>query len=367
MKAAYDGGIRYFDCAPLYGFGKAEYNLGHALRELGICDEVTVSTKVGRVLKATSRTEALDTVYGIDWVEPLPFLDTYDYTYDGFMRSFEDSQKRLALDHIDILYVHDLGSTWHGDQADVYWKQIRDGGYRALDELRSSGAVKAVGLGVNETEAVVTVAREFDIDCAMIAGRYSLLNHAPLEGAFDELRQRGVSVVAAGVFNSGVLASGVKNGEASYDYGDVPEDIAKKVAAIEDDAAALRSQTVADQPGATFNADLAVNIGGALSAVKAVAPAMAARKAGTILLTGGGFGLEPNPDFLSLSIGKAGIRALALGQFEPFRAQGVHIASVTVVAQIKPGSTEATAVGEHFWQLHTQAPDAWTPEATYAG
>lgn len=238
VKSAYDGGIRYFDCAPLYGFGKAEYNLGHALRELGIRDAVTVSTKVGRVLKAKSRTKALDTVYGIDWVEPLPFLDTYDYTYDGFMRSFEDSQKRLALDRIDILYVHDLGSAWHGDQADVYWKQIRDGGYRALDELRSSGAVKAVGLGVNETEAVVTVAREFDIDCAMIAGRYSLLNHAPLEGAFDELRQRGVSVVAAGVFNSGVLASGVKNGGASYDYGDVPEDIAKKVAAIEDVCAA---------------------------------------------------------------------------------------------------------------------------------
>ncbi|SFM97680.1 SDR family oxidoreductase [Methylobacterium pseudosasicola] len=132
-------------------------------------------------------------------------------------------------------------------------------------------------------------------------------------------------------------------------------------------AAALRNQTVADQPGETFNADLAVNIGGALSAVRAVAPAMAARGAGTILLTGGGFGLEPNPDFLSLSIGKAGIRALALGQFEPFRAQGVHIASVTVVAQIKPGSAEATAVGEHFWRLHAQAPDAWTPEATFAG
>lgn len=132
-------------------------------------------------------------------------------------------------------------------------------------------------------------------------------------------------------------------------------------------AATLRNQTVADQPGETFNADLAVNIGGALSAVKAVAPAMAARKAGTILLTGGGFGLQPNPDFLSLSIGKAGIRALALGQFEPFRAQGVHIASVTVVAQIKPGSAEATAVGEHFWHLHAQAPGAWTPEATYTG
>lgn len=234
IQAAFDGGIRYFDAAPLYGFGKAEYNLGHAIRELGIRDRITVSTKVGRVLKAQSRTKPLDTVYGIDWVEPLPFLDVYDYTYDGFMRSFEDSQKRLALDHIDILYVHDLGRAWHGDEADTYWRQIRDGGgYKALDELRSSGAVGAVGLGVNETESVLTVAREFPIDAAMIAGRYSLLNHEPLNGAFDELLKRNVSVVAAGVFNSGVLATGVKGGDASYDYGKVPEKIAKNVRAIE--------------------------------------------------------------------------------------------------------------------------------------
>ncbi|MEP7008196.1 MAG: aldo/keto reductase [Sphingomonas bacterium] len=234
IQAAFDGGIRYFDCAPLYGFGKAEYNLGHAIRELGIRDRIAVSTKVGRILKAKSRTKALDTVYGIDWVEPLPFLDVYDYTYDGFMRSFEDSQKRLVLDYIDILYVHDLGRAWHGDEADTYWRQIRDGGgYKALDELRSSGAVGAVGLGVNETESVLTVAREFPIDAAMIAGRYSLLNHEPLDGAFDELRERGVSVVAAGVFNSGVLATGVKGGDASYDYGKVPDAVVRKVEAIE--------------------------------------------------------------------------------------------------------------------------------------
>lgn len=237
VKAAYDGGVRYFDCAPLYGFGKAEYNLGHAIRELGIRDDIVVSTKVGRVLKPASQSKALDTVYGIDWVEPLPFLDSYDYTYDGIMRSFEDSQKRLALDFIDVLFVHDLGRAWHGDEADTYWKQIRDSGYRALDALRSSGAVKAIGLGVNETDSVLTVAREFEIDCSMIAGRYSLLNHAPLEGAFDELRERGVAVVAAGVFNSGVLATGVKGGDASYDYGKVPDEIVRKVSAIEETAA----------------------------------------------------------------------------------------------------------------------------------
>jgi D-threo-aldose 1-dehydrogenase len=233
IKSAFAGGIRYFDCAPMYGFGKAEYYLGHALRELGIRQDVVVSTKVGRVLKAASRTKKLGTVYGIDWVDPLPFLDTYDYTYEGFMRSFEDSQKRLALDHIDVLLVHDLGRAWHGDAADIYWKQIRDSGYKALDELRTSGAVSAVGLGVNETQSVVTVAREIDIDCAMIAGRYSLLNHAPLESDFAELMRRGVSVIAAGVFNSGILATGVKGREVTYDYQAVPESIIKKVQALE--------------------------------------------------------------------------------------------------------------------------------------
>ena len=104
--AGFESGIRYFDCAPMYGFGKSEHFLGHALRVNGIRDSVVVSTKVGRVLKPASRTEKLDTVYGIDWIDPLPFLDTYDYTYDGIMRSFEDSQHRLGLDYIDVLMVH---------------------------------------------------------------------------------------------------------------------------------------------------------------------------------------------------------------------------------------------------------------------
>ncbi|NKL21206.1 aldo/keto reductase [Rhizobium leguminosarum] len=233
IKAAYDGGVRYFDCAPMYGFGKAEYYLGHALRELGIRNDVVVSTKVGRVLKAASKVKKLDTVYGIEWVDPLPFLDTYDYTYDGIMRSFEDSQTRLALDYIDVLLVHDLGVAWHRDQADVYWDQIRKSGYKALDELRSSGAVSALGLGVNETESVVTVAREFDIDCSLIAGRYTLLNHEPLVAAFDELKQRNVSVIAGGVFNSGILATGVKGRAVTYDYGAVPEAVVSKVRALE--------------------------------------------------------------------------------------------------------------------------------------
>ena len=234
IDASFKGGIRHFDCAPMYGFGKAEYYLGHALRELGLRQEVVVSTKVGRVLKPASRVRQQQTVYGIDWVDPLPFLDAYDYTYDGIMRSFQDSQQRLSLDFIDVLLVHDLGRAWHGDEADIYWRQLRSSGYKALDELRSTGAVSAIGLGVNETESVLEVAREFEIDCSLIAGRYTLLNHEPLEAAFAELQARNVSVIAGGVFNSGILASGTKGRDLTYDYQKVPEEVMRRVLAIEE-------------------------------------------------------------------------------------------------------------------------------------
>lgn len=234
IMAGFESGIRYFDCAPMYGFGKSEHFLGHALRVNGIRDSVVVSTKVGRVLKPASRTEKLDTVYGIDWIDPLPFLDTYDYTYDGIMRSFEDSQHRLGLDSIDMLLVHDVGRAWHGDQSEFYWNQLRKSGYRALDELRSSKAVSAIGLGVNETDSVVGVAREFAIDCALIAGRYTLLNHEPLTSAFDELISRNVSVIAGGIFNSGILATGASAASATYDYGKVPPQVIERVKKIEE-------------------------------------------------------------------------------------------------------------------------------------
>jgi NADP-dependent 3-hydroxy acid dehydrogenase YdfG len=130
-------------------------------------------------------------------------------------------------------------------------------------------------------------------------------------------------------------------------------------------AASMRKATLAEQPRDTFNGDLAVNIGGALVAAQAVAPKMEERRSGAILLTGGGFGLAPSPDYLSLSIGKAGIRALALGLFEPLREKGIHVATVTVAAFVPPESTEAASVAEHFWHLYSQPKDAWTAEVHY--
>lgn len=132
-------------------------------------------------------------------------------------------------------------------------------------------------------------------------------------------------------------------------------------------AASMRKATLGEQPPETFNTDLAVNIGGAQAAAKAAAPRMLERGSGSILLTGGGFALQPSPDYLSLSIGKAGIRALAQGLFEPFQARGVHVATVTVAAFVDPGSKDAEAVAEQFWQLHSQPKGTWTVETIYSG
>jgi NAD(P)-dependent dehydrogenase (short-subunit alcohol dehydrogenase family) len=151
--------------------------------------------------------------------------------------------------------------------------------------------------------------------------------------------------------------------------------VAELVARVEDEfggidvlhynAASLRRATIAEQPSDTFVRDLAVNIGGALAAAKAVAPKMGERGSGTILLTGGGFALAPNPDYLSLSIGKAGIRALAQGLFKPFSASGIHVATVTVQALVSPRSREAEGVAEMFWQLHSEPAGSWSAEVSY--
>jgi NAD(P)-dependent dehydrogenase (short-subunit alcohol dehydrogenase family) len=132
-------------------------------------------------------------------------------------------------------------------------------------------------------------------------------------------------------------------------------------------AASIRKGTLSEQPRSTFGEDLAVNIGGALVATQAVLPQMSERHSGTILLTGGGLAVAPNSEYISLSIGKAGIRALALGTFESLKQLGIHIATVTVQVADTPDSKEAEAVAEHFWQLHRQPVGQWTAEVKYAG
>jgi short-subunit dehydrogenase len=159
-------------------------------------------------------------------------------------------------------------------------------------------------------------------------------------------------------------------------HADDPKSVAALIADVERDTgsidvlhynvASLRIANITEQPPDTFIPDLAVNIGGALVATQAVLKKMLERRSGTILLTGGGYSLEPSPEHLTLSIGKAGLRALQQALFEPLKQQGVHIASVMVMDTVMPDSKDAEAIGEHFWKLHNQPSGSWTQEVKYS-
>lgn len=228
VAAAWDAGVRYFDTAPHYGNTKAEHRLGDALRRYPRGDYV-LSTKVGR--RFVPRTTPYEGKEG--WQNPLPFEAIYDYTHDGILRSFEDSQQRLGIVDIDILLVHDIGRATHGDENPHYWRQLTEGGgFRALDELRSAGAIKAVGLGVNEGAVILEAMAEFDIDCALLAGRYTLLEQTTLDDLLPACEKRGVSILLGGAFNSGILARGVE-GDLKFNYGDAPRAVIERVARLQ--------------------------------------------------------------------------------------------------------------------------------------
>jgi len=229
VETAWAEGIRYFDTAPFYGFGYSERRAGDLLRQFPR-DEFVLSTKVGRLLTPAAKAEDK-----FGFKSPMPFDPVHDYSYDGVMRSFEDSLQRLGLSRIDILLMHDIGRYTHGAQHDHYWAQATSGGgFRAMDELRAQGAIRAIGLGVNEIEVCDLAADHVDLDYILLAGRYTLIEHAPLEGFFDRCLARGVGIIAAGVYNSGILATGTRSGgELHYDYGEPPADVVERVAAIE--------------------------------------------------------------------------------------------------------------------------------------
>jgi D-threo-aldose 1-dehydrogenase len=223
FASAWAAGVRYFDTAPYYGYTRSEHRLGAQLAD---CPrhEYVVSTKVGRLLRPDASVAPGDG----GWANPYPFRPRYDYSYSGVMRSFEDSQQRLGLAHIDILYVHDIGRDTHGEQHAHYWQQLTTGGgFRALDELRGSGATKAVGLGVNEWQVVMDSMQEFDLDCTMLAGRYTLLEQGCLTPFLDDCMRRGNAIVVAGPFNSGVLA-----GNTKFNYAEAPPAVLARVQAL---------------------------------------------------------------------------------------------------------------------------------------
>ena len=185
-------------------------------------DEWVLSTKVGRLLRPRTQAPATE-----PYRHPLPFNTAFDYTYDGIMRAFEDSLQRLGLARIDILYAHDIDAGQHKDAHPEVMRTFRDGGYRALEELRRGGAVRAIGIGVNEQEALLEALEWGDWDAFLLAGRYTLLEQDPLDDLMPKCVRAGVSIVVGAVHNTGILA-----GRDSWNYRPAPPEIVARVNAI---------------------------------------------------------------------------------------------------------------------------------------
>jgi D-threo-aldose 1-dehydrogenase len=228
ITRAWDAGMRYFDTAPYYGHGLSEARIGQYLRWKPR-HEFVLSSKVGRVLEPARRKD-------IDfkpWVDGLPFKPRFDYSYDGTMRSFEDSLQRMGLEYIDILFIHDADVFTHGaEMQKVYYKQAMDGCYRALVKLRDQGLVKAIGVGVNNWEVMLDFMKEGDFDTLLVAGRYTLLEQDSLNELLPLCERRGTALVIGGGFNGGILATGTVPG-AKWNYAPAPDHIVQKVKGIE--------------------------------------------------------------------------------------------------------------------------------------
>jgi D-threo-aldose 1-dehydrogenase len=235
VETAHDRGVNHFDTSPYYGYGRSELRVGAALRDRPR-DGYVLSTKVGRWLRPLRDGEEPPPGWGSGGrTGGLRFAATFDYSYDGVMRSIEQSQLRLGIPRIDILYVHDLDYWTTRDRAllDQRIRQLIDeGGHRALDELRRAGAIGAIGCGLNESDTSLRLARLADFDCILLAGRYTLLEQGALGEFLPYVAARGMSVVIGGPFNSGILAGEVKPG-AKYDYADAPAAIVEKARRIE--------------------------------------------------------------------------------------------------------------------------------------
>ena len=218
VTAAWDAGVRYVDTAPFYGIGAAEHRVGDALRDKPR-DEWVLGTKVGRLLCPTKEGR----------IDPMPFDVIYDYSYDGIMRSVEDSYQRLGLARIDIALVHDIGAYQHGAELNAqYFKVLAESGYKALEELRRTGVVSAIGIGVNEKEVLLDALKIGDWDAFLLAGRYTLLEQGPLDDLLPQCQARGTSIIVGGPLNSGILA-----GRDTWNYAAAPAEVVAKVKKIQ--------------------------------------------------------------------------------------------------------------------------------------
>jgi D-threo-aldose 1-dehydrogenase len=219
VNAAWDAGIRYFDTAPHYGLGLSERRLASALAARPRA-EFVISTKVGR------RLEPLPAGLGRDeegFDVPATHRRVWDFTREGVFRSLAESLARLRLDRVDIVYLHD---------PDDHYHEVLATAYPALEELRSQGVVRAIGAGMNQSSMLADFVRHTDMDLLMLAGRYTLLEQPALDDLLPLCEQRGVGVVAAGVFNSGLLADTTPRADAKYNYANAPPSLVERARQI---------------------------------------------------------------------------------------------------------------------------------------
>jgi len=231
LRAALADGCRSFDTAPHYGNGLSEHRVGRALHEVAH-DEVCVSTKVGRILVPS--TSAPREQHG--YVGVLPFVQRFDYSASGVRRSLEDSLQRLGLARIDVAFVHDCDAVTHGARYPEVLDQVVTGAIPALERAREEGLLRHIGLGVNDVNVCLDVLARTHVDCLLLAGRYSLIDHGALAALLPLCEARGVRIAIGGAFNSGILATGVRNagGPPRFDYAAAPAAWIEKTRAIED-------------------------------------------------------------------------------------------------------------------------------------
>jgi D-threo-aldose 1-dehydrogenase len=227
VERAFALGINLLDSSPLYGRGLAEHRCGTALRRVNRPD-IVLCTKVGRWMDPF---HAPNDASG--FVGGQPHRAVFDYSYDGTMRSVEQSLLRLGTDRLDLLLIHDVDVWTHGgDAIEQRFREAMEGAYVALDRLRGEGVVKGIGIGVNEADMCVRFAKAGTFDTMLLAGRYSLLEQPALAAFLPLALEQGIGVMLGGVFNSGILATGAVSG-AKYNYRDAPPEILDRVSRIE--------------------------------------------------------------------------------------------------------------------------------------
>jgi len=220
LENSYKSNINIYDTSPFYGNGLSEHRLGNFLKTVDE-DSYFLSTKVGRYLTP----EKKENIDRGGWAGGLNFKLNLDYSYDGVMRSFEQSYLRLAISKIDICLIHDVDRFTFGNEVDQHFKTAMAGAYKALIKLRDEKVIKAIGVGVNESDMCARFANEGDFDCMVLAGKYSLLDHkSALDDLFPIAEKNNIGIILAGVFNSGILAKGIGE-NVTYNYNKIPENI----------------------------------------------------------------------------------------------------------------------------------------------